>query len=134
MGLSGSIEDRLEIQELYARYASASSRGDKEGWLSCWAQDAVWHSHIFDCHGTEQIMSQYLEIMSDFDKLFFIGQLGPLEIDGDTARAQSQAMEIAQFKQGGFFKLGGVYEDTLGKRDGQWLFVRRDYEPLVQDF
>lgn len=134
MGLSGSIEDRLEIQELYARYASTSSRGDVDGWLSCWAGDAVWHSHIFDCHGTEQIKSQYSEIMSAFDKLFFIAQLGPLEIDGDTARAQSQAMEIAHFKQGGFFKLAGVYEDTLGKRGGEWLFVRRDYEPLVQDF
>ncbi|MEZ5737075.1 MAG: nuclear transport factor 2 family protein [Novosphingobium sp.] len=134
MKLSGSIADRLEIQELYARYGSASSRGDREGWLACWADDAVWASHIFDCRGKAQIEKQYLEIMSAFDKLYFSSQLGPVEIDGETAKAQSQAMEIAHFKAGGFFKLAGVYEDTLARRDGDWLFIRREYQPVVQDF
>jgi ketosteroid isomerase-like protein len=134
MPLSGSIEDRLEILELYARYASTSSRSDRQGWLTCWAEDAVWASHIFECVGKAAIAKQYDEIMAAFDKLHFISQAGPIEITGDTARAQSNAMEIACFKTGGFFKLAGNYEDRLVKRHGEWLFLRRDYQPSAQAF
>jgi len=134
MPLSGSIEDRLEILELYARYASTSSRSDREGWLSCWAEDAAWVSHIFECIGKPAIANQYDQIMAAFDKLFFISQAGPIDITGDKASARSTAMEIARFKTGGFFKLAGNYEDQFVKRDGTWLFLRRDYRPTAQDF
>lgn len=134
MPLSGSVEDRLEILELYARYASTSSRSDREGWLSCWAEDASWISHIFECVGKPAIAKQYDEIMDAFDKLYFISQSGPIDIRGDIAHASASAMEIAHYRQGGFFKLAGNYEDRLEKRAGQWLFVRREYAPSAQDF
>lgn len=134
MALSGSIADRLEIQELYARYASTSSRGDRKGWLSCWAQDSAWVSHIFECIGKEAVEKQYDAVMDMFDKLFFISQVGPITIEGETAYAAATAMEIANYKTGGFFKLAGNYEDQLVKRDGEWVFLRRDYRPTAQDF
>lgn len=72
--------------------------------------------------------------MAAFDKLFFISQAGPIHITGEKARARSTAMEIAQFKTGGFFKLAGNYDDQFVKRDGEWLFLRREYCPTAQDF
>lgn len=134
MPLSGSIEDRLEILELHARYATTSSRGDKAGWLTCWTQDGSWVSHIFECHGQAAISAKYDEIMAPFAKLFFLSQPGTIEIEGDTARGQSTAMEIAEFKAGGVFKLAGAYEDRFVKQGGEWLFARRDYQPVVVDF
>ena len=134
MSLSGSVEDRLQIHELYGRYASTGSRGYREGWLACWAEDAAWVSHIFECVGKAAIAKQYDAIMAAFDKLSFISQTGPIEIMGEAAHGQSTAMEIGRLKAGGVFKLTGNYVDKLEKRGGQWRFVRRDYQPLVQDF
>jgi hypothetical protein len=131
---SSAIEDRLQILDLHARYASTSSRSDREGWLDCWTDDGQWHAHIFQCDGKAAIAAQYDQIMVAFDKLFFISQPGVVTLDGDVARGQSQAMEIAHFKDGGFFKLAGIYEDQFERRGGRWLFRRRDYQPLVQDF
>lgn len=134
MPLTGSIEDRLEIHELYGRYGNASSRADREGWLGCWAPDGQWHSHIFQCDGIAAIADQYDTIMAMFDGLFFLGALGTVEIDGTVATAQSSAMEIGNLKQGGFFKLCGTYEDKLEKRAEGWVFRKRVYTPIAQDF
>lgn len=134
MPLSGSIEDRLEIHELYGRYGNASSRSDREAWLACWAEDGQWHSHIFQCDGRPAIAAQYDQIMAMFDGLFFVGAVGAITIDGTVARVQSNAMEIGNLKQGGMFKLAGVYEDRLEKRSEGWLFVKRDYLPVVENF
>jgi hypothetical protein len=134
MSSASIIEDRLQILELHARYASTSSRCNREGWLDCWTEDGQWYSHIFQCDGKAAIAAQYDQIMVVFDNLFFISQPGELTIEGDVAHGPSQTMEIAHFKEGGFFKLAGIYQDRFEKRDGRWLFKRRDYQPLVQDF
>lgn len=134
MPMSGSIEDRLEIYALYGRYGNASSRGDREPWLACWAEDGQWHSHIFACDGKPAIAAQYDQIMAMFDSLFFIGSVGEITIDGAVAHVQSNALEIGNLKQGGMFKLAGNYEDRLEKRPEGWLFVKRDYLPVVENF
>jgi ketosteroid isomerase-like protein len=134
MRSSGPIEDRLAIQDLYALYADTSSRGDREAWLSCWADDAQWCSHIFDCRGKQAIAAQYDQIMAPFEGLVFLSQVGPIEVSGDTARGRSAAREIGRLKDGGLFKLAGTYDDVIERRDGVWLFARRDYRPVVQEF
>lgn len=135
MALSGSIEDRLKIMELYGKYGSTSAKMDREGWLACWSEDAQWHSHLFACVGNAEIAAQYDQIVSAFSNLFFIATVGPIEIDGHQAKGGANAMEVASYKEGGgFFTLAGVYDDLIERRDGTWLFVRRDYRPLVQDF
>jgi ketosteroid isomerase-like protein len=131
---NADIEDRLAIQDLHARYASTSSRCDREGWLDCWAEEGQWHSHIFKCDGKQAIADQYDQIMAAFETLFFISQAGVVTVNGDTATGQSQAMEIGRLKDGGFFKLAGIYQDTFERHGGRWLFRRREYQPLVQDF
>ena len=134
MPLTGTIEDRLEILELYGRYAGASSRGDRTAWLACWAEDGQWHSHIFQCDGKAAVAEQYDQIMALFDGLFFQGNVNTVEIDGDVAQAQSTAMEIGNLKAGGFFKLAGKYQDRLEKRAEGWVFVKRDYLPIAEGF
>ena len=134
MSLAGAIEDRLAIADLYGKYSTTASRCDRDGWLACWSDEAIWKSHIFVCNGKQEIARQYDEIMTAFDNLFFLSQPGPITFDGDTARVPSNATEIARFKTGGFFKLGGIYEDTFQRIGGAWFFARRDYQPLVQDF
>lgn len=133
MPLSGSIEDRLEIQELYALYADASSSNRRQQWLDCFTDDGQWNSHIFQCTGKDAIRAQGDEIMDMFDGLIFLSVMGPVTIDGDRATARSYAREIGNLKGGGVFKLAGAYEDTLRKENGRWLFERRDYTPVVDE-
>ena len=39
--------------------------------------------------------------------------------------------EIIRLKDGGLFKLIGHYDDELVRENGQWLFLRRNYQPQV---
>lgn len=133
MRFSGSIEDKLAIQELYQLYADTSTRNLHDEWLSCWTDDGEWHSHIFDCSGKVEIGAKCREIQGMFTDLAFMSQTGPVTVTGDTATAHSTAREIGRLKDGTVFKLVGAYEDHLRKVGGQWYFARRDYRPIVQE-
>lgn len=134
MKFSGPIEDRMAIQDVYNLYADASSRGCKEDWLVHWTEDAHWNSHLFNCPGKAAISAQWDTLWANFAALGFLSQIGPIEVDGDTARARSYAREIIRLKDGGLFKLIGGYEDYLRREDGEWRFYRRDYHPIVEEF
>lgn len=48
MPFTGPAEDKLAIRELYDTYGDASCRGDVETFLTCWADDGRWNTHIFN--------------------------------------------------------------------------------------
>jgi hypothetical protein len=130
---SGPLEDRILIRELYGLYGDASCRGSVEDWLELWTEDGVWNSHIFECTGKAALRAQWNALWENFASLGFLSELGPVEVTGDTARARSYAREIIRLKDGGLFKLIGAYEDQMVRRNGTWLFARRDYRPLVEE-
>jgi ketosteroid isomerase-like protein len=133
MAFTGPIEDRLAIRELYDTYADVSSRGDVEGWLACFTDDGQWNSHIFRCVGPAELRAQWDQVWANFAKVGFLGQVGSIEVDGDTATCRSVAREVISLKSGGVYKLIGTYDDRIVRRHGQWLFARRDYAPLVEE-
>lgn len=130
---SGPLEDRILIRELYGLYSDASNRGDAEAWLDCFAEDGQWNSHLFRCTGREELRRQWDLLWTGFASLGFLSEVGPIEVSGDTARARSYAREIVRLKDGGLYKLIGAYDDHLVRRDGTWLFARRDYAPSVEE-
>ena len=128
---TGPMEDRLLIRELFGLYGDASCTGDAEAWLATFAEDCEWNSHMFECSGKPALRAQWNELWAAFDKLGFLSEIGWIQVEGDTARASSQAREIIRLKDGGLFKLIGHYDDYLVRENGQWLFSRRNYQPLV---
>ncbi len=130
---SGPLEDRILIRELYGLYADASCRGSADDWLACFTGDGVWNSHIFQCSGAVELRAQWDALWANFASLGFLGEVGPIEVTGDTARARSYAREIIRLTDGGLYKLFGAYEDTLVRQNGEWLFQRREYRPLVEE-
>lgn len=130
---SGPLEDRMLIRELYGLYADASCRGSVEDWLTLWTEDAQWNSHIFQCAGKDELRQQWDTLWANFASVGFLGEVGPIEVTGDTAKARSVAREIIRLADGGLYKLVGLYEDYLVRVDGEWLFRRRDYQPLVEE-
>lgn len=130
---SGSLEDRMLVREVYGLYTMASCNGDMNGWLGLWTDDAEWNSHLFNRKGKAELRQQWDQLWVNFDQLGFLSEVGPVAVNGDTARAQSVAREIIRMADGSLFKLIGVYDDYLIRMDGRWLFSRRDYRPLVQE-
>jgi ketosteroid isomerase-like protein len=130
---SGPLEDRLLIRELYGLYSDASNRGDADAWLACFTDDGQWNSHMFRCTGTAQLREQWDALWANFASLGFLSEIGPIAVDGDTARARSYAREIVRLKDGGLYKLIGAYDDHIVRRNGAWLFARRDYQPSVEE-
>jgi uncharacterized protein (TIGR02246 family) len=133
MAFTGPIEDRLAIRDLYSSYSDASVRGDTEAFLTCWTEDGQWNSHIFRCAGKKELRAQWDTLWANFAKVGFLGEVGSIEVDGDRATCRSVAREIILLKSGGVYKLIGRYADLAVRQNGQWLFARRDYEPLVEE-
>jgi SnoaL-like domain len=133
MAFTGPLEDRMLIRELYGRYGDASWRGDREAWITCFTADGAWTSHLFDCAGHEALRAEWDRLWADWEAVAFLGEIGAIEIDGDTARARSYAREIVQLKAGGIFKLAGHYADQLRREGGEWLFARRDYTMTIAE-
>lgn len=131
MGTTGSIEDRMLIEDLYGRYADASCRGDSDAWLACFTEDGQWNTHIFRCAGHAEMREQWKTLWADWDKVAFWCNIATLRISDDTATARSYAREIVALSAGGLFKLFGSYDDTMVRRNGQWLYSHRDYLPMI---
>ena len=131
MANSGPMEDRLLIRELFGLYGDASCRGDADAWLALFAEDCEWNSHIFNRKGKGDLREQWDELWANFAELGFLSEIGWIAVDGDTARASSQAREVIRLKDGGLFKLIGHYDDHLVRENGEWRFARRNYRPLV---
>ncbi len=133
MAFTGPSEDRLAIRDLYGRYGDASTRGDVEDWLACWTEDGQWNSHIFRRSGKADLREQWDVLWANFAKVGFLSDVGAIEVDGDRATCRSVAREIIRLKNGGLFKLIGRYDDYLVRKNGEWLFAQRDYQPLVEE-
>jgi uncharacterized protein (TIGR02246 family) len=127
MPFTGPLEDRNAIRELFDAYADAASRGDREAWLGCYAEDAVWKTHYFELTGREAIGGKYDEIMANVSDTTYFNQMGSVEVAGDTARARTFAAESLLQQGGGTYELTGEYDDDLVRRDGKWYFLRRVY-------
>ena len=129
----GAVDDRLAIRERMESYGDAVFRRDADAWIANWAEDGVWHlpSLGIDLTGRPAIRAAWEQAMSAFAMAGFFAVPGAIEINDDMASARSYTQEILVAKDGGGVrKIVGAYDDTLVKRDGQWLFARRAYNVL----
>lgn len=133
MPFSGPMEGRLAIRELYDTYGDASTRGDIEQFLSCWTDDGVWNTQIFTRTGKAEMREQWGLLWQGFEKVAFLGNVFSIEVDGDTAKTRAIQREEILLKGGGIYRLAGLYSDRIVRRNGQWLFGRRDYSVLVEE-
>jgi ketosteroid isomerase-like protein len=133
MTFTGPFEDRLAIRELYSRYGDASTRGNLVDWLACWTEDGQWNTHFFKRSGKDDLRVQWDASWVNFDKVVFLGDVSAIDVKGDTAAARSIAQESIRLKSGGLYRLSGRYEDLLVRKNGEWLFARRDYQPLIEE-
>ncbi len=144
MTFSGPIEDRIQIRELMDTHAHGVMTRDAELWGSIWAEDASWslrdYPDLGDFVGRDAIVSAWAESMKSYGlenctkPMIYFMQPGAIEVDGDRARAVAYTIEI--YDQPGTGKRihgTGRYDDTLEKRNGKWLFTRREYQIMLEE-
>ena len=133
MPFTGPIEHRSAIRDLYDSYADSANRGDREAWLACWSEDAVWWTHYFEVTGKAAIRAQHVALMASVETTSFLTQIGSIEVEGDRAKGRAFCMERLIMTTGGSHRLTGRYEDDLLRVDGAWLFARREYNVMIEE-
>jgi len=122
--------DRVEIEDLVARYNKAIDTGDAKSWAATFTGDGEFHGIVGDFVGTDELVA-FVEAYSTEEQYaeFAAAQHWVtnivLEGDGEHAEMFAHVMMVAGNAEGGRVILVGHYEDTLRKVDGRWLFAKR---------
>ncbi|NML07461.1 nuclear transport factor 2 family protein [Sphingomonas sp. G-3-2-10] len=132
-----SVEDRLDIQELLARYAWTFDTGDVEGFVGCFTADAVLCEDAFEepdrWEGAAGIraMAEFF-----FSRPSFPGRqhhVSHIMIDGQGDEATVRSFCFVTDCKGEppfMIRFAGHYLDKVVRQDGRWLFRDR----LIRDW
>ena len=132
-----TVEDRVAIDDLFARYAWAVDTGDVEAFVPLFTPDAV----ILDPNGRFDAETggpaAFVELMRGNPtfpgRQHWVGQL-VLEGDTESITARSFAIVPSLHRTGATnLHLVAWYEDELRKVDGRWLFAARAIRPWAGD-
>ncbi len=125
------VEDRLEIQELYARYCHFADDCDGENWAGCFVKDGYFAPSLGPVAG--QVFKGQAELAA------FISDPGrtpsthrhwitalTMERDGNEIRAVCYAFLLKVGNVESPTIVGSVvYRDVLAREDGAWKFRER---------
>lgn len=128
MPLTGTMEDREQIRELYARYAFTIDHGPHDDWVRCFTDDGVFESPRLGRHaghdGLRKFTQMYKNSAGDAQVRHMMTNV-IFTIDGDTAMGGCY-LEYFHCKNGkATLEAIGRYQDELRKINGQWLFQYR---------
>lgn len=129
---SGPLEDRNAIRELGEIYGDGVVRHDAETWGSVWAEDAHWDFMGTPIDGRAAIVAFWEQAMSALDAVSFQCIPAAIEVSGKSATARVQTQEVLKLKDGKTRMVGGLYTDTLVKRDGRWLYASRSFRIVAE--
>ncbi|HEY6417859.1 MAG TPA: nuclear transport factor 2 family protein [Candidatus Binataceae bacterium] len=126
--ISGTLEDREEIRELYARYAMTIDNADYDAWVDCFTEDGTFESTRFGKHtgaqGLRRFTAIYRESLGGAQVRHVITNL-TFQLDGESGTGNCyllyyhcKDMKVQQMAV-------GQYRDRLRKSNGKWLFESR---------
>ena len=126
------LADKIEIHELLARYAWSFDTGDLEGFLSCFADDAVFCEDVFEevdrWVGRDAIRSMAEHF---FSHPAFPGRqhhASQILVEGGAGECRVRAFCIVVQPlpdQPCAVVFAGHYDDVVAKIDGRWVFKQR---------
>ena len=121
-----SVDDRLEILELMARYNHCADGGDGEGFADTFTDDALFEGSMSSARGRAELV----EVIAAGGGLWKHWLNSPIiEGDGDEATMRVYLLRLHQDRsRDGERGIGAVgrYHDTLRRVAGRWRFARRE--------
>lgn len=121
-----TVEDQLEIQQLYARYNHAIDSGNGDGWAACFTPEGKFSSATGTFNGTTELTNFARGFAERIKGRHWTNNL---LIEGEGEHASGRCYLI-------LYRLGdrenpatplttGIYEDTLVKTIDGWRFAER---------
>ena len=134
MAASLTLEDRVAISDVFARYAWSLDTRDLDGFAATFAPDgAIQMPGVGRFEGRDEVR-RYGKLLTDDPRYpgrqHFIAQ-SRFDSNGDGARCtvRSYAMVTSRSAEGACSVLSlGYYTDQMVKRDGEWMFAERIFE------
>lgn len=122
-----SVDDRLEILELMARYNHCADGGDGEGFADTFTGDALFEGSLSSARGREELV----RVIADGGGLWKHWLNSPIiEGDGDHASAKVYLLRTGLNEDGAVELIAsGTYHDTLARIGGEWKFTHRKVHP-----
>jgi len=127
-----TIEDRIAINDLLARYAWALDTGDVDGFVACFTPTAVVIEEVFEepdrWEGAEGIrrLGEHFRTVPNFPgRQHHVSQL---LVEGDGERCAARSFALVSECRGEppyLIRFAGYYDDQLVKSGGRWLFQQR---------
>lgn len=126
------ILERLAIRELHEAYGDAILRRDAAAWSRCWSNDSTWTLLGTTIEGRAAIVALWIQAMDGYEAVSFIAALSALTIEGDRAHGRTQTHEVLRQVGGRCRVVGGAYDDTFVRLDGQWLYRTRSFRIVAE--
>lgn len=131
-----SAEDRLDIMDLYARYAWAMDSGDTEAFLDVFlpdatlymARSATGHAELRQWHAT------FLKDSGFPGSQHFATQFRFVEVDGDQVKMRVYVARLYRLPGTTHSSViwQGYYTDTVVKVDGRWYYALKNAHEASQ--
>ncbi len=126
--LTGTLEDREQIRELYARYAMAIDTSDYDAWVDCFTEDGVFESTRFGRHAGAQGLRRFTAIYRESlggAQVRHVITNETFQIEGDRGTGACYLVYY-HCKDGRVQQTAvGHYRDRLRKAGGKWRFESR---------
>ncbi|TAL01188.1 MAG: nuclear transport factor 2 family protein [Rhodospirillaceae bacterium] len=124
---TGPEHDRTLIRELLDSYSDAVMTRDAAAWGATWAEDGVWRLRGQEIIGRTAIVSAWVAAMDGFRAVVFLSFPGSIQVAGDRASVRTHTFEHLEPLDGPSRFQSGVYNDTVVKVNGRWLFADRSF-------
>lgn len=127
--MSMSVDDRCQIEDLFARYMWSIDMGDVDALVSCFAPDGSLESPaVGEYAGHENIRNfaaRFARFRQNGSQLRHM--ISNLLIDGDAERASAKCHLCVYLTRDGASRLlgPGQYTCLLRKHGGRWVFEKR---------
>lgn len=121
------ISDRLEIQDLLARYSAAIDARRWDDLDDLFTHDAVIdYTETGGIRGTLAEQKDYLAaVLPSFQGTQHLTATSTIELDGDTARVRTICFNPMVVDDGHVFFVGLWYRDVLARVADRWRFSER---------
>jgi uncharacterized protein (TIGR02246 family) len=128
------MSDKDEIRELLARYCFALDAERFEDMAALFTPDGVWETAFGTGNGRDGIVAQARGISTGpRPRRAHLTTNSVIDLDGDTATAQSNWVLFQNTSNGPAIGSGGAYADRLVKVDGKWFFKHRTIDRFVAE-
>jgi uncharacterized protein (TIGR02246 family) len=133
MSIGAPAEEKDAIREAMARYCHALDACRFDDVAALFADEGEWMTDYGSARGRAQIADLLRGIVpvkgEGPQRKHYITNI-VITLEGATARSVSDYLIIRESENGLIPVMGGTYKDVFVKREGAWLFLRKE---LVHD-